>query len=92
MKNENLNITELMDFEVEEEIKTIEEPQSELIPTGNDLEDDYAKSRETYHKLIDKGSDALEYMLEVAKQTDEPRAFEVVGHAEKNARNKTNRS
>lgn len=79
MKNENLNITELMDFEVEEEIKPIEEPQSELIPTGNDLEDDYTKSRETYHKLIDKGSDALEYMLEVAKQTDEPRAFEVVG-------------
>lgn len=79
MADENLNVTELLDFEVQEIDKPIQELEGELITTGNDVEEDYKKSRETYHKLIDKGTDALDYILEVAKQTDEARAFEVVG-------------
>ena len=34
--------------------------------------------------MLDKGTEALEGMLEVAKQTDEARAYEVVGQLLKN--------
>ena len=79
MSAEKLNVTELLDFEVQEIDKPIQELEAELITVGNDIEEDYKKSRETYHKLVEKGTDALDYILEVAKQTDEARAFEVVG-------------
>ena len=80
MENE-LDIDELLDFEVPEVIEVEEEPEGELVPivSDDDLESDYLKSRETYHKLIEKGTSALDHILEVAKQSDEARAFEVVG-------------
>ncbi len=80
MENE-LDIDELLDFEVPEVIEAEEEPEGELVPivSDDDLESDYLKSRETYHKLIEKGTSALDHILEVAKQSDEARAFEVVG-------------
>ena len=80
MENE-LDIDELLDFEVPEVIEIEEEPEGELVPivSDDDLESDYLKSRETYHKLIEKGTSALDHILEVAKQSDEARAFEVVG-------------
>ena len=49
-----------------------------------DLEIDYEKTRAKYYELLDKGTEALEGMLEVAKQTDEARAYEVVGQLLKN--------
>ena len=80
MENE-LDIDELLDFEVPEVIEAEEEPEGELVPivSDDDLESDYLKSRGTYHKLIEKGTSALDHILEVAKQSDEARAFEVVG-------------
>ena len=80
MENE-LDIDELLDFEVPEVIEAEEEPEGELVPivSDDDLESDFLKSRETYHKLIEKGTSALDHILEVAKQSDEARAFEVVG-------------
>ena len=72
---------ELLDFEVPDVIESEPISEGELVPIVNetDLEADYLKSRETYHNLIKKGTDALDHVLEVAKQTDESRAFEVVG-------------
>ena len=72
---------ELLDFEVSEVIESEPISEGELVPIINetDLEADYLKSRETYHNLIEKGTVALDHILEVAKQTDESRAFEVVG-------------
>ena len=76
-----LDMDELLDFEVSEVIESEPISEGELVPIINetDLEADYLKSRETYHNLIEKGTVALDHILEVAKQTDESRAFEVVG-------------
>jgi len=38
---------------------------------------DFEYARRTYHDLLVKGSDALEEMMEVARATEHPRAFEV---------------
>jgi hypothetical protein len=43
-----------------------------------DLTSEYEFSQQQYHTLIDKGNDALEELLAVAKESENPRAFEVV--------------
>jgi hypothetical protein len=39
---------------------------------------DYEYSRETYYDLIEKGRESLELMIEVARESEHPRAFEVL--------------
>ena len=39
---------------------------------------DYEYSRETYYDLITKGRESLELMIEVARESEHPRAFEVL--------------
>ncbi len=43
-----------------------------------DLTSEYEFSQKQYHTLIDKGNDALGELLAVAKESENPRAFEVV--------------
>ena len=46
---------------------------------GKDDDIDYNYARENYYNLIERNHDAVEEMLEIAKQSEHPRAFEVVG-------------
>ena len=46
---------------------------------GKDDDLDYNYARENYYNLIERNQDAIEEMLEIAKQSEHPRAFEVVG-------------
>ena len=56
------------------------EPPARIIPkTGKDDDIDYNYARENYYNLIERNHDAVEEMLEIAKQSEHPRAFEVVG-------------
>jgi hypothetical protein len=43
------------------------------------VEDDFDQARETLKRLITKGETALDSMMDVARQSDHPRAFEVTG-------------
>ena len=55
----------------------------EVIPPSGPVEQnvdyDYEKTRGNLHTLLNQGQDALIHALEVAKQSEHPRAFEVVG-------------
>ena len=42
-----------------------------------DLENDHKNSREYYYNLIEKGQEAIDGILEVAKEGQHPRAYEV---------------
>ena len=59
-----------------------------LIPRPNDsYEDadaDYKYSRENFYSLVERGQDAIDGILEVAKEGEHPRAYEVVGQLIKN--------
>ena len=56
-----------------------EKGQSPGVNTNTkDLTTEYEFSQEQYHTLIDKGNDALDELLAVAKESENPRAFEVV--------------
>lgn len=45
---------------------------------------DFEFARKTYYDLLVKGSEALEEMMEVARATEHPRAFEVLSGMMKN--------
>ena len=44
-----------------------------------DIDNDYENSRDNYYNLIDKGNQAIEGILEIAKEGQHPRAYEVAG-------------
>ena len=41
---------------------------------------DYEYSRDTYYELIEKGRESLDLMIEVARESEHPRAFEVLSN------------
>lgn len=49
-------------------------------PSDQKIEDDYEVSRNNMRVLLQQGQDALNSALEVARQSEHPRAFEVVGN------------
>ena len=49
-------------------------------PTDKNIEDDYEITRSHIKILLVQGQEALTAALEVAKQSEHPRAFEVVGN------------
>jgi hypothetical protein len=53
-------------------------PPVEVNANAN-IDDDFAIARNNLHQIIHKGTDALEEALLVAKTSEHPRAFEVVG-------------
>jgi len=46
----------------------------------NDAENDYKYQRENFYNLVERGNDAIEGILELAKEGEHPRAYEVAGN------------
>ena len=44
-----------------------------------DIDDDYRYQRENFYNLVDKGSKAIDGILELAKESEHPRTYEVAG-------------
>lgn len=51
---------------------------------NKNIDTDYDYSRQTYYDLIEKGRESLEMMIEVARESEHPRAFEVLATMIKN--------
>ncbi|OUW43017.1 hypothetical protein CBD41_08115 [bacterium TMED181] len=54
------------------------------IKDEKDIKDDYEFSRETYKDLINTGVRSLDVMSELARESEHPRAFEVLSNSIKN--------
>jgi len=75
-----------------DEILDVEESTAELVEkkpntltvkrddTLEDVDTDYKYQRENFYNLIERGQDAIDGILEVAKQSDHPRSYEVAGN------------
>ena len=46
----------------------------------DDIDNDYKYSRENYFNLIERGQDAIQGILDIANQSQHPRAYEVAGN------------
>ena len=53
-------------------------------PEEKNIDNDYKYSRDTYYELVEKGKQSLELMIEVARESEHPRAFEVLSGMIKN--------
>ena len=52
----------------------------ERLISDNDIDDDYKYQRDNFYRLVQQGSDAIEGILELAKEGEHPRAYEVAGN------------
>jgi hypothetical protein len=57
--------------------KVLPVPQLE-VTEDQDQKSDYVLARSTFRDLIDKGNDAIEGIADLAKQSESPRAYEVM--------------
>lgn len=79
MKNLNEKLSKALDIEpIELEQKT------EIVEVKDAIEDDAEFARQNLRTLIQKGNDAADHIVEIAKQSEHPRAFEVAAGILKN--------
>ena len=50
----------------------------------DDIEDDYKYQRDNFYNLVEQGSAAIDGILELAKESEHPRTYEVAGQLIKN--------
>ena len=72
----------IFDLPVSDDIEgelVIDTPKKTLSPKGSDdIDTDYQYARENLYNVIERGSDALNTLVEIANQSESPRAFEIV--------------
>ena len=87
--DEVLGITDVVEKTTEVVSK---EPKKNIVPSkinNEDIENDYKYQRENFYTLIDRGQDAIEGILDIAKESEHPRAYEVAGNLIKNVADTT---
>ena len=78
---------------IDKELGVIEKIVPKVIPTKSDvsrystdltgeddIEDDYKYQRDNFYNLVEKGSAAIDGLLELAKESEHPRTYEVAGN------------
>ncbi|ANS05866.1 terminase small subunit [uncultured Mediterranean phage] len=55
-------------------------PKKVIKSNEDDIDNDYKYQRENFYNLIERGQDAIEGILEIAKESDHPRTYEVAGN------------
>ena len=69
------------------ETRTSQVTLPEVIPpqvTSEDIDNDYKYQRENFYRLVERGQDAIDGILELAKESEHPRSYEVAGQLIKN--------
>ena len=73
--NEVLGVSEPTPKEV-----VVSEPVPRPSDELDDIDADYKYQRDNFYNLIEKGQNAIEGILNVAKESDHPRGYEVAGN------------
>ena len=78
------NVNDILGIEKKSEVTIADFEQPASVPkkideTKSDVDNDYSHSRDNYYNLIDKGNQAIDGILDIAKEGQHPRAYEVAG-------------
>ena len=93
-----MKVEQLVEQRIEKSLDLVEKDSSEAVEILNNNEvnpptvvngqgekdTDFQYARENMYDIIEKGRDAMEELLEIAKAEESPRAFEVFGQLLKN--------
>ena len=88
MSNLEKTLSETLNVEIEKEEEMenlpVVESKNEIIPIEQAAEEDTEFARDNIKNLINKGSIALDNLLQVARESEHPRAYEVAATMIKN--------
>ena len=69
---------------VENVTKDVSPPKPVLVPetkmNEEDIDNDYKYQRENFYNLIERGQDAIDGILDLARESEHPRSYEVAGN------------
>ena len=66
-------------LDIQGEIVQAEKNLPSLTSNDQDKGNDYKYSREIFYGLVERGQDAIEGILDIAKESEHPRVYEVAG-------------
>ena len=73
---------------VENAMRVVSPPKPVLVPetkmNEEDVDNDYKYQRENFYNLIERGQDAIDGILDLARESEHPRTYEVAGQLIKN--------
>ena len=69
---------------VENSTKDVTPPRDVVVPetklNDEDIDNDYKYQRENFYNLIERGQDAITGILDLARESETPRSYEVAGN------------
>jgi hypothetical protein len=55
-------------------------PKTVVKSDEDDIDNDYKYQRENFYNLVERGTDAIDGILEIARESEHPRTYEVAGN------------
>ena len=90
-KYDSLNETLNTDYDKSVEIEVSPQPPIQKSQSDIDIEKDYKYTRGQLYSIIEKGQEAINGILELASESEMPRAYEVAGQLIKNVADATDK-
>ena len=90
-KYDSLNETLNTDYDKSGEIEVSPQPPIQKSQGDIDIEKDYKYTRGQLYSIIEKGQEAINGILELASESEMPRAYEVAGQLIKNVADATDK-
>ena len=78
MNKINDKLNEILDFADEGSVEEVKKTLR-TVPENKDPDIDFETGRKNLYNLLDKGNEAIDGILELAKEGEHPRAYEVAG-------------
>lgn len=78
-------------LEIQPQQLPAEPSENQIVKIEPDVGGDFDYSRANYYNLLEKGNEALDGLLEVAKESQQPRAYEVASNMLKNLSDMTDK-
>tara|TARA_B100000287_G_C19963626_1_gene515519 strand:- start:18 stop:422 length:405 start_codon:yes stop_codon:yes gene_type:complete len=84
MKKVEDKLNEILDIAEKDVVPVESKPVIPRPKEQEDIDSDYKYSRENLYNLVERGQDAIDGILTLAKETEHPRTYEVAGQLIKN--------
>ena len=84
-------LNETFDIEPDNSETSKIEKIEQISSTVEDIKKDYEYTRGNLYSIIEKGQEAIDSVLELAQETEQPRAYEVLGQLIKNVSDTTDK-
>ena len=75
-----LGVLSDVDIIKEEPWNYVHKPVSPVINENQDIDNDYEYQRQNFYNLVERGNDAITGILELARESEHPRTYEVAGN------------